>query len=539
MFRLLIVDDEEIITDALYDVFCELMPEQLDVCKAYSGEEALDWMSRTRIDIVLTDISMPGLSGLQLVERIQDYWPRCKIILLTGYNNFEYIYKAMQMHHVRYLLKTEGFEKIKETVRKVIKEIKQSHLEQYLLEQTDEQRLGYEFVAQGDFMRHVLERSTLACEDKLRLTSEFEQLNISLHPMEDVYLVLANIEYSPKTSYSQRSNTLVRVRLIWDQHLYKQLHSIGIVDRYGGLVWFVQSRHSHQRTLSQLFKYMEGSLELIQEECLDSLDLKIQFTISTDFTQWEDITKKYEKLRQSQLLRVGGDYREILKEYADTDKNVKSGMQSYQKIELLTSYLEGNREKEFFIEVKEIQSYAECRHYSQMMEGYFSIALVLYSFIQSNGLDKTFLNTDKLLKLDEHSYLSEGYDYLNEVAKEIFRQKQNESKDRASLMIDRITLYIEDNLSADLSLVRLAEIHFFNPSYLSHLFKQEKGINLSEYIDRCRLRKAKDLLQNGNLKIREVSQLVGYHTAHSFTRFFKKSTGQTPKEYREGLSQML
>ncbi len=84
MYRLLIVDDEEIITDSLYDVFCSLLPDELDVCKAYSGTEAIEWMSRTRIDIVLTDISMPGLNGLELIERIQGYWPRCKVIFFNG-----------------------------------------------------------------------------------------------------------------------------------------------------------------------------------------------------------------------------------------------------------------------------------------------------------------------------------------------------------------------------------------------------------------------------------------------------------------------
>ncbi|TSB47857.1 response regulator transcription factor [Alkalicoccobacillus porphyridii] len=539
MFRLLIVDDEEIITDALYDVFCQLMPEQLDVCKAYSGEEALDWLSRTRIDIVLTDISMPGLCGLKLVERIQDYWPRCKVIFLTGYNNFEYIYQAMQMNHVRYLLKTEGFEKVTETVKKVIKEIKQNHLDQYLVEQTKEQKLAYELMAQGDFMRHVLKKSKLICDSSLGLTNEFKQLNIRLNPMEDIYLVLAKVDYSPETTYTERSNMLYRVRLIWDHHLSKQLDSIGIVDRYGGIVWFIQPKRYNQDQINQLVKYMEGSLELIQEECSDSLDLKIHFTISTELSKWEDITQKYEKLRQSQLLKVGDDYREILKEYVEAEQDIKRGFNSNQKVELLTSHLEANREKEFFDEVKEVQSYAEDRNYSQQMEAYFSIALVLHSFINLNGLHKKITNAEKLLKMEEHSYMNEGYSYLNKVARDIFRLKRTENRDRAAVVIDRISNYIEEHLSEDLSLVRLAEIHFFNPSYLSHLFKQERGINLSEHIDKCRVRRAKELLQDGNLKIREVSKLVGYHTAHSFTRFFKKTTGMTPKEYREVLSQKL
>lgn len=75
--------------------------------------------------------------------------------------------------------------------------------------------------------------------------------------------------------------------------------------------------------------------------------------------------------------------------------------------------------------------------------------------------------------------------------------------------------------------MRLAELHHFNPSYLSRLFKQEKGTNLSEFIDDCRIRRAKELLQNTDLMIREIAIRVGYEAAHSFTRLFKKLTGMT------------
>lgn len=80
MYRLLIVDDEEIITEALYEVLSQSMREELDICKAFSAKEALRWLARTRVDIVLTDIRMPGMSGIELMEEIKTYWPRCRII---------------------------------------------------------------------------------------------------------------------------------------------------------------------------------------------------------------------------------------------------------------------------------------------------------------------------------------------------------------------------------------------------------------------------------------------------------------------------
>ncbi len=160
---------------------------------------------------------------------------------------------------------------------------------------------------------------------------------------------------------------------------------------------------------------------------------------------------------------------------------------------------------------------------------------MLYSTLNRLGLQSKIEDYGKLLRLDDHSSMKEAFSYLGRAAEAILAHKQRDEKDRASQVIDRICQYIEDHLGEDLSLVRLAEIHYFNPSYLSRFFKQERGINLSEHIDACRARRAKELLRDGDLKVREVAAAVGYEAAHSFTRFCKKVTGITPQEYRDTL----
>ena len=160
LYRLLIVDDEDIITDWLYKVFHRLMPEKLDVCKAYSAKEALQWMSRTRIDIVLTDIRMPGMNGLELSDEIQAFWPRCKVIFLTGYSEFDYAYKAIQMTDVRYLLKTEGYDKVTSTVQEVMQEIEHENQISKMLEQSTGAALcHWSRWHKGDYFRQLLQES--------------------------------------------------------------------------------------------------------------------------------------------------------------------------------------------------------------------------------------------------------------------------------------------------------------------------------------------------------------------------------------------
>ncbi|MCK0470986.1 response regulator [Halalkalibacter sp. APA_J-10(15)] len=537
MYRLLIVDDEEIITDGLYEVFSRLMPDRLDVCKAYSGKEALNWMSNTRIDIVLTDIAMPGMNGLELIEEIHAYWPRCKAIFLTGHSNFEYTYKAIQMPNVRYLLKTEGYDKVTETVIEVMEEIQRRQLDNLLLEQSREQIYAYEMMAQGDYLRHLLQKSNAVCADQEVLQREFNKLNISLDPTSGVMMVLAHLDYQKGKTYTERSEILSAVRAIWEDHFSEQIHCNGIVDKHGDILFFIQpiSSTKNEKMDNHFNKYLEGTLELVQEECLSSIDITVGFTISGGFNKWGSVTKMYEHLRQLQQLKIGEDIPVILRasEEQNNEYTSNKGLESSQIVEILVVHLEANRSEEFFIVLKELEQSLQNGCIQQMIETYFSVAIVLYSYINRMGWSNRIDHSEKLLRLDDHASMKSGFRYLNDIATEVFKVKQTDERDRASKVIERICQYIENNLSEDLSLVRLAEIHYFNPSYLSHFFKQEYGINLSEYIDKCRIRKAKKLLRDGNVKIREVGMEVGYNAAHSFTRFFKKVTGLTPKEFRD------
>jgi len=539
MYRLLIVDDEEIITDALFEVFSHFMPGELDVCKAYSGKEALDWMARTRIDIVLTDIAMPGMDGLELIERVQTYWPRCKVIFLTGHSKFEYTYQAIQMPNVRYLLKTEGYDKVTETVTEVLQEIQQSNLENLLLEKSREQLFAYEFMAQGDFMRHLLQKSNTICADRENIVNEFNKLNIALDPTNGVVMVLGRLTYPKGKTYTERSEILSSVRATWDYHLSEQVNSIGIVDKHGDILWFIQPLPKLKEKLNDhLLRYLEGTLELIQEECFGSLGLTIGFTVCEKYCNWEEVTQQYDRLRQLQLMKVGDRIPIILWDNPDhiSENSSNEVFIPLHKVEIMAAHLEANRAEEFLGNLEEIsntiQQNGSCQ---QIIETYFSIALILYSYINRLGWHNRIENYEKLLSLDTHPSMKDGFIHLKQIAEEIFQVKQTDERDRSSQIIDCICNYIEKNLSEDLSLVRLAEIHYFNPSYLSYFFKQERGINLSEYIDKCRIRRAKELLQDGDLKIREVAASVGYNSAHSFTRFFKKVSGMTPKEYRESL----
>ncbi|CAM3223394.1 response regulator [Paenibacillus lupini] len=545
LYRLLIVDDEDIITDSLYEVFHRLIPEKLDVCKAYSAKEALQWMSRTRIDIVLTDISMPGMNGLELSDEIQAFWPRCKVIFLTGFSEFDYAYKAIQMPKVRYLLKTEGYDKVTATVQEVIQEIEHENQMSKMLEQSREQLYALEQMAQGDYIRHLLQESLNL--EETRLIDEFRKMNIGLNPELPVLLVIGHLCYPDGTTYIEKSSLLTNARMIWNSYLSEKTRHIGILDKQGDPLWLLQPSESvDEKFYNHLVRYLEGTLELIQETCLQSLGLPIAFTISGTPCAWNAMNRQYERLRQLQLMKIDGDGMTII--LTDRGEQLEDSIEQLQrkeewqissKAEMLAAFLEAGKADKFG-EIFEELSKSMLQVNSPVkrtIEVYYSIALVLLSYINRSGLCREIHDYSKLMRLDEHSSMKEAVYYLKQVSDQLFQVKSSEKKENTSSVIGNICEYINEHLSEDLSLVRLAEINYFNPSYLSRFFKQECGVNLSEFIDNCRVRRAKELLKEDDLKVREVAALVGYEAAHSFTRFFKKATGMTPQEYRDALTQ--
>ena len=112
MYRLLIVDNEHIVVDSLLCYFEKQQPDRLEVIGAYSAREALEIMEYAKVDILLTDIRMPVIDGLQLQKEVSQRWPWCRTIFLSGFSEFEYVQEALRGHAVDYLLKTEGNEAV-------------------------------------------------------------------------------------------------------------------------------------------------------------------------------------------------------------------------------------------------------------------------------------------------------------------------------------------------------------------------------------------------------------------------------------------
>jgi two-component system response regulator YesN len=536
MYRLLIVDDEEIITDALYETFARYMPERLDVCKAYSASEALVWMERSRIDIVLTDIRMPGMNGLELTEQVQAYWPYCRVIFLTGYSDFNYAYQAFQMPNVRYLLKTEGYDKIMAVVEDVMEEIRKSHHMHDLLEKTNEITSKLEQLQQEEYLRSLLQNYNTHMSATVELQKELNRWDLGLQASSPVYVVLGRMNYKDK---QERAPIQTSARLIVSSLMEEHIVHVSVPDHYGDMVWIIQPKQAEADSGSSFVRYLEGTLELVQEACMTSLGISVAFAMGGKSCHWGEIPRQYERLRQLYWMKIGDGISMVVRDYEDIIPNQgqRELTRVSNRIEVMSGYLETGRIQQFYEVFEELTNELVQQDVTleRAMETYYNLALSLYSTINRWGLHQDIPDQRRLLHLNEYMCMKDAVQFLYQAADQLVRFKSSNEQERANAVIHSLSTYISEHLEEDLSLVRLAELYHFNPSYLSRFFKQEMGINLSEFIDELRIRRAKELLRNADLMVREVALQVGYEAAHSFTRFFKKVTGMTPQEFRESL----
>jgi two-component system response regulator YesN len=206
-------------------------------------------------------------------------------------------------------------------------------------------------------------------------------------------------------------------------------------------------------------------------------------------------------------------------------------------------YLERGRKEEFFILLAEITQpmlSEKSIHNTYALELYYAISIMLLQHINRFDLVGKIpfhIGIHGLTSVDEHSSWEASVKYIKEIAAIIFSIRDEEQNTGAIDAVSKIKKYIQEHLSEDLSLGRLSEIVYFNPSYLSRLFKNVTGVNLIDYITESKIELVKKKLEDPHIKIHDVASAIGIESAAYFARFFKKNSGITPQEYRDSFMQ--
>lgn len=532
MYNLLIVDDEIEALDYLVDICREITSHELYIYRASSGEEALEIIREVRLDVLLSDIRMPGISGLELIQLARKETNHCKFILLTGYRNFDTVYQAIQNGDVRYLLKTESENVIRQAVMEAIEELRseidkreilrraQIHLTQAL------PLLQHEYLA--DILTHSAQSSL--CQKQL------DELDIHLYAKRPLLLAVGRFD---NLSPNQKSHMQALLSELFKENIPPEI-CFYLISKSIYTACIFQS-NAQASSLELSLHQLQNLLEYIQTTLYKIEHISISFAFGTQLLPWEQLSQRYDSLCRALLLQ-GGQSTSVLiaigEESPELNKCLISAS-NRQKYEQLREHLEAHRQAQYFGLLREVLScfYIQDDTNPYVLEEiYYSIAVMLLNFINSNALASQ-LDTDhnlyQLLQSKSHASWPEAATFLSDLSASLFERIGSLQKSRTKKVLDIVTDYISENLQSDLTLSTLADLVHFNQSYFSRLFKREmNGVNLSEYILSQRMERAKYLLVSTSLQIQEIAPLVGYQSSHSFSRLFRSITGLSPQDYR-------
>lgn len=549
MQRMLIVDDEPVILDGLHAFFQKADFQDMEIIKAYSAFEAIEWLNTVKIDIVLSDICMPGMDGMELIEKIMDRWPRCKVLLLTGHNEFDYAHQAIRNPCVvDYLLKTEGMAQIRAAVERALKQISEEN----------------DFRFQNAWFRSKLPRALPQLQRQLlldvmkrtekrdiaSLQEELDAVQLPLRSEEPVIPVIIRVEeWNDYQSHSDRSLIRYAVANVAEELLQDKATVKAIDLDYQVIACLIQPSVEHsqflsyqQERLEQTYRFVYGTLESVQQSCADCLKLSVSIMVSDQAVGWVDLNSTLARLRLSIHDGPGLGMEKLLRVQLKSDSAYKPNLLSQQAVAAL--HMDQIKERITGGEREWLDSFQKWTEAAQtgLQDPFFRMKIITGA---GNGLIETLhelglyesameeIMLSRMLHFNIHTPWSELVVFYQTSFEWIISKRSDTRLNDQSQILIAIHHYIKHHLGDDLSLTRIAQEVSLNPSYLSRWYKRITGKGISDYIHDRRIERSKELLLGSSCKMHEISAKVGFSDQHYFYRFFKKTTGCTPQEYRD------
>jgi two-component system, response regulator YesN len=551
MYRVLIVDDETYVVDWLSVLLESRTEPEFDVCRAYSASEALGWLNRAKIDIIVTDIRMPEMSGITLAEKVRQNWPQCKVILLTAYSEFDYAYEAIKNNVIGYILKTEDDERILSEVDKAVALLDSEMKNFELLDQVQNQINNSMSVICKEIIYGILN------EDGYRLPELFEQLKIigaDITAEKSFIIFIGRIENKLSDidiveRYRQLSSVQKTVEQYFDRYFFCNCVEYAL----NKIVWLMQVKSDGVLETKDSANvdghevvFATGMLETVQHSCMDTSGLCVSFILHGGKLEAEQLSEKFHSLDRLFDLHVVGKNGFIINdtaiavpaadEVSVTLYSKEFGMTNISA--KLKICLENNSREEYLAELEKITGWLEKQtswYSNAALENYYSVALAIISYINQRNLSEKVesrIALNRLFKPTSAGTWNNVTDYLRSLSIILFDLQEENEGQLSNNIVRFLHKYIKENITGDVSLVRLSEVSGYNASYLSRFFKESTGETLNDYICRHKLNKIRELMDDESLNIGDVAAKAGFDSRTYFNRFIKRVTGMSPQEYR-------
>jgi two-component system response regulator YesN len=538
MVQLLIVDDEVHVVERFSTTVNWASLGIEHVHKAFSASEALQILEQFSIDIVITDIQMPGMNGLQLIGEIQKRWQKTKCILLSGYSDFNYAKEAILYKTEEYLLKPVTEQDLLNTVKRVMEKLKQDWEEV-----VSHQRLTYTLkenlpALRGNLLKDLLMGFNLSesmLNDKMQM---LDLADFQGHPY--AFMMVRLEEYF--LQYDNQSLSLMEYAIcnMVEELFGDRFESWHTKDEFDYLVFVMTAKPELQE--QEEANWFERTATLLQSAVHTYLKGKISIIVSEGTKFPEDLTTIYSRSIATFRKRIGVEQELFMQLDSQQDEPEIHSHSSLYEPPTLIHLLEAARWEQ--IEEKLQRTFEEMERnetesQENLLEAYFFIASAYTYIAHKNGRQLSDLineHYDKMIEGIPYRSVKQLKDWSVRTLQKIKEDMDQETKSSRVSLINEIRTFIDQNISNDVSLQSIANHVFLHPVYVSKIYKLETGDNLSDYVNRYRMDKAEFMLKNNQDKIYEIAEKLGYQRPHSFNHAFKKHFGMTPQEYRDQYS---
>ena len=532
MYRLLVVDDEEIIRSGILARLEYLNIEFDEIREASTGKEAFEILESWRCDIVITDIRMPDMDGLALIESAKVFWPDMKFVIISGYTEFEYAEKAIEIGVNAYLVKPLSNSALRDVMAKLFTQIAEENNVRHIVNQ--QKRLKDE---RQDFLLEMEVNSLLSKNEHFKISNKVYPTLFEKWPQmfqaENYYLIAAisvDVSSFEENRYRREEMELLRFSV---KNVFNELtcrcekmivNNLTKKDQLYAFLWGPDVKLL-RREIERIFVEMRSFFKT-------KMDMYISVGVSTVSKNLENMNyqEAQDALDQKHLYGRSNIY------FYEDISNIHEFNFPMSELTVLSQYLErkdiGNIETilgEIFSEER-VEKYRT--PYVRIMWMH-----VLNLVIQNIGNDASsgsnirkiadcFSDVENEYKIDElqKKYVSLVVECLGDNCVD-----GNDAKNKIKMAVR----YIEKHYYEDISVNQLAEKYDMSSNYFSTLFKKEMGQSTVNYVTNLRISKAKDFLKKSDKSVGEIAEIIGYEDCNYFFRVFKKNVGMTPLQYRE------
>ncbi len=493
MYRLLIIDDEATVRNGLKGLI-DWKEYEIEICgEAEDGVEGLEKVLQYQPDLVLVDIKMPEMGGIEMIQEARKQGFMGKCIILTGYSEFDFAKQAIKLGVEAYLLKPVDEEELMECVEAILKELKGKEKQE---------------------KKEVLRKLLLCMENRESLRNKLEQYDFDRDCHKFCVAIVATGKEQGTIEYSQRLQEKQKAFLFGldGMEIIPLENKLVLVGRNIGLEEF--SKRLQENNIKIKERYEEGFF----------------IAVGLEVVQWEDLHFSYESaklLLSHQFLFESSEVVTLENCWLPGEVKPKNILDS-----LIKAIEVGDEEAIKLLFDKHMVYYRSHFKREDDIKLYFlEILLKVHDTIEKEYIDQS----KKILTLAEIANevrnagsLCELTNILTDICVKISRQVASDS----GQVINRMFSYMEKHYAEDLTLKSISEIFNYNSAYLGKLFREMNGEGFVSALDHIRIENAKRLIMEGNLKTYQISEKVGYNNIDYFYTKFKKYVGKNPKEFK-------